>query len=254
MIALHQASVGPVFNESWVSTLKSKNMHLEEPYRTLVAQGLISLHVIINCYLHSRNVFALYAQEQLYLEIEKFEFDCDQGIDPDERRLDLLGAANVLVRIESQIDFSRPALENASEMCEQRRIFYSLLDEAVRDNALFLTAAIACGLGVSAFDWAKQNLQLLRVDLPVDGTKSYVLALAPKSDETHEFFLVQAGYTSFRMGNADAFVRWGLLSATDAITAKFRQCLFPLELRFGKDWDDGSWFKPGPVKIWAAVP
>ena len=89
-----------------------------------------------------------------------------------------------------------------------------------------LTALISCGLGISAFEWSKQNLTQLLVK--VHGRPT--LALGPTSvarpGSEYEFFLLKATYREVN----DCSV---LIAIDPTQGSKFgERCLFPQEIKF----------------------
>jgi hypothetical protein len=129
----------------------------------------------------------------------------------------------------------------------------SLNSESNREAILLLAAMIACNIGLGAFDWAQENLQPVRVDLPYPGVQHSALALVSRAHSLNRrFFLTDGGQFSFRMGGADTFKRWALFSTERLESGDLDMCIFPLEVRF-QQWDGGHEYRPGPVGIIAAI-
>jgi hypothetical protein len=128
----------------------------------------------------------------------------------------------------SNINLEENSYENAVRMTEYADI-QALLRQTPWETPIMLAAMIGCGLGISGFDWAMENLTPLQV---VVNEVSY-LALAPDGVAEREdtmYYFKEGG--DFFAGRDGPMPRQALLAGNPDTEGYFTLCMFPPDTKF----------------------
>ena len=241
IVPLYAASVRPVSDIAEMEDVIGSDSNEE---LLNVSRAMMTIHLVVRQMSLSQQLFQIANGELMHIA----QSGTAEGISSQERFIDAVETLLIIAHLHEQgLDGQEIAVYNEYELITR------LTEEPNREAILLLAAMIACNIGLGAFDWTQENLQLLRIDLPYPGRRHSALALVSRAHSlNNSFFLTDGGQFSMRMGGADTFKRWALFSTKQLESGELDMCIFPLEVRF-RQWDDGHGYKPGPVRMMAAV-
>ncbi|KAM0326930.1 hypothetical protein ACHAQA_006050 [Verticillium albo-atrum] len=130
-----------------------------------------------------------------------------------------------LLRTVSWIDWSEGSRTNAEAMTGQAAVIQRL-KAAPWEMSAMLVAMVSCGMPLSAYDWAKENLAVLHISV----FQRTFLALAPQKVMKPETMYFMRQVDDYAMGRDGAMPRFTLLAMDVDSDTYMNQCMFPPDL------------------------
>jgi hypothetical protein len=207
------------FGEEHLKELKARN---EEH----IVYVIPLVHLIVGCISHSVGIWKM-ARQELEQQLLASRSDNIRGPEPDTMKRNFMLATSALLIMSQTPRLGRTDYQQAVEL-RKYDILMTLLMSVPYNMVILLAAMIGCGLGLSAFEWAKENLTPLRVDL--GGTS--LLALSPNSVVKTDtlYMIVRAG--DFPITRLRTIQRWALLAQNPSLDEDFNLCVFPPDATF----------------------
>ncbi|EEY21395.1 predicted protein [Verticillium alfalfae VaMs.102] len=138
-----------------------------------------------------------------------------------QRRLVL----EALLRTLGWIDWNQGSRANAEAMTDRSAIIFRLKDAPWEMSAM-LVAMVSCGMPLSAYEWAKEHLAVVHVNV----FQRSFMALAPQKVMKPDTMFFMRQVDDYAMGRDGAMPRFTLMAMDTDSDIYMNQCMFPPDL------------------------